>query len=107
MRPFPKGKDRYENASCHWDSMKNVIITLATIILAVSSIAKSGAQTVTMNDISTKSNLQNDRKIEGGPRMQDTVFYSENIKAVGVLTEGRRSFAIGAFIFFKIRVTLT
>ena len=67
--------------------MKNIPIILAALLLSVGVIAHGGAQTATMSDSPTKSVLPGDRKTEGGMRMQDTVFYSEHIKAVTAVTE--------------------
>ncbi|MEH2247954.1 hypothetical protein [Nostoc sp.] len=67
--------------------MKSITAPLAALLLSAGVIAHDGAQTATMSDIPTKSVLPSDRRPEGGMGMQDTVFYSEHIKAVTAVTE--------------------
>jgi predicted peptidase len=67
--------------------MKNVIMPIAMLFLAVGTIARGAAQTATTSDTPTQSVPQNDRQPQGGPGIQDTVFYSEHIKSVSAVTE--------------------
>lgn len=67
--------------------MKNTTILPAVLFLAVGSVTISGAQTATMSDIPTQSGASGAPESQGGVRMQDTVFFSEHIRAVTSVTE--------------------
>ena len=60
---------------------------LVTLLLAVGVVARSGAQTAPTSDIPTQSGPTGERKAGGGPGIQNTVFYSEHIRAATAVTE--------------------
>ena len=73
--------------------MKNITTFLAVLLLSagviafVGVIAKDRAQVATMSAIPMQSAAPSDGRPAGGMGIQDTVFYSEHIKAVTAVTE--------------------